>query len=271
LGVAQALLMDQREPMAGETPYREMSYAELQRSNEELRRALKGKGDLLSKMSHELRTPLNAVIGFSNLLLEGIPGGLNSQQSDFVTDIRNAGTHLLEVINDVLDLAKLDAGALPLDLETLELEIPARQAEEMVRPLAISKGISVEVSSAADVLCRGDLRRVRQIALNLFSNAIKFTPAGGRITAAVRKTQDGFAELAVSDTGVGIDPSDHALIFNEFNQVVPRGKPRQEGTGLGLSLVKRFVEQMGGAVGVNSRLGEGATFTVRFPALSVSP
>ncbi|HEX4622537.1 MAG TPA: HAMP domain-containing sensor histidine kinase [Myxococcaceae bacterium] len=257
--------------MAGQTSHREMSYAELERANEELRHALKGKSDLLSKMSHELRTPLNAVIGFSNLLLEGQHGGLSSQQQDFVTDIRNAGNHLLAVINDVLDLAKMEAGALPFELETLELEIPARQAEEMVRPLALSKGLLVEVSSAADVLCRGDLRRVRQIALNLFSNAIKFTPAGGRITAAVRKTNDGFAELAVSDTGVGIDPSDHALIFNEFNQVVPRGKNRQEGTGLGLSLVKRFAEQMGGAVGVQSQLGQGATFTVRFPALGVSP
>jgi signal transduction histidine kinase len=257
--------------MADQTPHREMSYAELQRANDELQRALKGKSDLLSKMSHELRTPLNAVLGFSDLLLEGLHGRLNAQQADFVTDIRRAGRHLLEVINDVLDLAKLEAGALPLELEPLELEIPARQAEEMVRPLALSKGISVEVSSAAEVVCRGDLRRVRQIALNLFSNAIKFTPAGGRITAAVRKTNDGFAELTVSDTGVGIDPADHALIFNEFNQVVPRGRQREEGTGLGLSLVKRFAEQMGGAVGVQSRLGEGATFTVRFPALSVSP
>jgi signal transduction histidine kinase len=234
----------------------------LEEEVESLRHALDTKSATLSRMSHELRTPMNAVLGFADLLSEGVAGPLSVEQGVYVRDILSAGRHLLAVINDVLDLAKLEAGAMRLDRELVELELPVHQAEEMVRPLAAKKQIQLSTRVESSAVACGDLQRLRQVALNLFANAIKFTPQGGRVTARVRVI-DGAPELRVEDTGIGIDPEQHEAVFREFHQVPGAAGAAKEGTGLGLTLVKRFVEQMGGTVRVESRLGAGATFIVR--------
>jgi len=235
--------------------------------NEALQRASRHKSEFLANMSHELRTPLNAVIGFSELLLEDIAGPLADEQREFVQDILRSGRHLLAMINDILDLAKIEAGRMELRRERVDLTLAAREAEEMARSLALRKGLTVELRADASVFCKGDAQRLRQVALNLFSNAVKFTPAGGRITCEVRSSEDGqFAELLLSDTGIGIHPSNHEAIFEQFRQLDGSNAREYEGTGLGLALVRQFVEAMGGRVSVRSQLGEGATFTVRIPA-----
>ena len=240
--------------------------AELSAKNSELERANKHKDEFVASMSHELRTPLNAVIGFSELLLEGLGGPLSAEQSEYVRDIHGAGKHLLVMINDILDVAKLDAGRMSMARAELELGIPLREAEQMVRPLALRRGIRFEVETEPGVRVKGDVQRLRQVALNLLSNAIKFTPQGGQVRAAVRATADGFAELSVKDTGIGIAPENHALVFEAFRQVDGSVTRNFDGTGLGLTLVRKFVAAMGGEVRLDSRLGEGALFTVRLPA-----
>jgi signal transduction histidine kinase len=254
---AEASLLDQRASS-------DERYEALRQSHDRLKAALDARAGMLSFMSHELRTPLNAVLGFSDLLLDSANQPLSAPQHEYVEEIRNAGRHLLTIINSVLDLAKLDAGAMKLDLEAVEPELPVRQAEQMVRPLAAKKGIALEVEVATQARCVADMQRLRQVVVNLLSNAIKFTPQGGRITVRIAQQHD-WVLVSVSDTGIGIDPSHHRRVFDEFQQVTNRARGPAEGTGLGLALVKRFVAQMKGTVGLTSRLGRGATFTVRLP------
>ncbi len=235
--------------------------------NEALQLASRHKSEFLANMSHELRTPLNAVIGFSELMMEGLAGPLTPEAQEYTQDILRSGRHLLAMINDILDLAKIESGKMELRRERVELALALREAEEMARPMALRKGLHMEVRANAEVYCTGDAQRLRQVALNLLSNAVKFTPAGGRITCEVRASADGRqAELVVSDTGIGIAPSHHELIFEQFRQVDGSNAREFEGTGLGLALVRQFVEAMGGRVSVQSELGKGATFTVRLPA-----
>ena len=238
--------------------------AELRQQNESLKHADRMKNEFLASISHELRTPLNAVIGFSELLLEGMAGELQPGQVEYIADIRRAGEHLLGMITDILDLAKFGAGRLNFDIRPMDLLGTIQEAEEIARPLALRKGHAFEVRSDGPVPCLGDPQRIRQVALNLISNAVKFTPKGGRITVTVRRAGDA-AELVVEDTGIGIDPEHHHLIFEMFRQVDGSSTRGYPGTGVGLALVKRFTEAMGGTVLLRSRLGEGATFTLRFP------
>jgi len=234
--------------------------------NDALQRASRHKSEFLANMSHELRTPLNAVIGFSEMLIEDIAGPLGGEQREFVEDILRSGRHLLTMINDILDLAKIEAGRMELRQERVDLAVAAREAEEMARSLVLRKGLTLELRADQSVFCLGDAQRLRQVALNLFSNAVKFTPEGGRITCEVRPSDDGlFGELLLSDTGIGIHPSNHEAIFEQFRQVDSGHAREFEGTGLGLALVRQFAEAMGGQVTVRSQLGEGATFTVRIP------
>ena len=238
--------------------------AELRQQNDALKQSDRMKNEFLASISHELRTPLNAVIGFSELLLEGIAGELQPTQLEYIADIRRAGEHLLGMITDILDLAKFGAGRLSFDIRPMDLLAPIREAEEIVRPLALKKGQMLELHSDAPVPCVGDPQRIRQVALNLMSNAVKFTPKGGRINVTVRRAGDE-AELVVEDNGIGIDPAHHHVIFEMFRQVDGSSTRGYPGTGLGLALVKRFTEAMGGTVSLRSRIGEGATFTIRFP------
>jgi len=260
---------DELESLAGQ--FNDMSdelrrsYAELERKVEERTQQLavanRHKSEFLANMSHELRTPLNAIIGFSEALREKMFGELNAKQEEYLDDIHASGRHLLSLINDILDLSKIEAGRMELDLSSF----PARDALEstlsLVRERAQRKGIqlSLEVESGMREI-RADERKLRQILLNLLSNAIKFTPEGGRIAVDARMNGAGL-EVEVSDNGIGIAPEDQAAVFEEFRQVGPRA----EGTGLGLALTRRFVELHGGRIRLDSATGQGTTFTFTLP------
>jgi signal transduction histidine kinase/DNA-binding response OmpR family regulator len=241
--------------------------ANLNRMNDELGRlyhdleaASRHKSDFLATMSHELRTPLNAVIGFSEVLLERMFGDLNDKQAEYLDDILSSGRHLLSLINDILDLSKVEAGKMELDLSAFSLESALENGVTMVRERAALHNIVLHLDVAPDASSlEADERKVKQVVFNLLSNAVKFTPDGGRIDVTARRLGDE-VQVAVSDTGVGIDPADQALIFEEFRQVGPR-----EGTGLGLALAQKFIDLHGGRLWVESALGAGSTFTFSLP------
>ena len=204
-------------------------------------------------MSHELRTPLNAIIGFSEVLQEKLFGELNEKQAEYTTDILTSGQHLLSLINEILDLSKVEAGRMELELAPFDLPLAIENARTFVRERAIKHGIRLDVD-VDDRLGEyvGDERKIKQILLNLLSNAVKFTPEGGRMTITANKTDNG-AEISVSDTGIGIALEDQPKIFEEFRQVGSDSTHKTEGTGLGLTLAKKFVELHDRRSGVVSR------------------
>ena len=232
--------------------------------NREVERANNLKSQFLANMSHELRTPLNAIIGFSDLMSEGIPGPLTEKQQHYLRRIREGGKHLLQLINDILDLSKIEAGQVTLNCEAFNLRGIVPEVVSVIRPLAMTKKISVEEAYEHDAMLSADRVRFKQILYNLLSNAVKFTPEGGkvRIDSSIAGDQ---LSISVSDTGVGLAPSDQELIFEEFRQVQNSSTKPNEGTGLGLAITKRLVEQHGGTIAVKSELGKGSTFTVSFP------
>ena len=246
--------------------------ANLNRMNDEIGRltlqlaqASRHKSEFLANMSHELRTPLNAVIGFSDVLQQGMVGTLNPKQAEFVNDIRESGRHLLALINDILDLSKIEAGRMEVEPTTFELGEALRATLALVRERASSHGIDLVLDVAADIgTIEADERKVRQIVLNLLSNAVKFTPNGGRVSLAARRVEGG-VEVAVTDTGIGIAPEDQAAVFEEFRQVGSDSARKHEGTGLGLALAKRFVELHGGKLRLASTVGAGSTFSFTLP------
>ncbi|HXH28988.1 MAG TPA: ATP-binding protein, partial [Candidatus Polarisedimenticolia bacterium] len=240
----------------------------LQESNVDLQRANSLKSEFLANMSHELRTPLNAIIGFSELLLDTTFGSLNEEQRDYVADILSSGRHLLELINDILDLSKIEAGKMRLTAELFELEPVVEEVLALLRVEAGRKHIVL----GADMPEHGievyaDRGKLRQILGNLLSNAVKFTPAGGRVTLRARQDAS-CVTIAVSDTGIGIKPEDQERIFQAFTQVDGSYARKYQGTGLGLTLVKKFVSMHEGQVRVESRVGEGSTFTITLPTLA---
>jgi signal transduction histidine kinase len=228
------------------------------------------KSEFLANMSHELRTPLNAIIGFSEVLTEQMFGAVNDKQMEYLRDIHSSGQHLLTLINDVLDLSKIEAGRMELDLSCFDLGLLLENALILVRERAQRNGLSLslEVGEGLNEWV-ADARKVKQVVVNLLSNAVKFTPAGGSVRLGARRVEGAagpaMAEVSVADTGVGIAPEDHALVFDEFRQAGNDYLRKAEGTGLGLPLARRFVELHGGTLGVESRLGEGATFTFVLP------
>jgi signal transduction histidine kinase len=239
-------------------------FRELEAKSRELESASRHKSEFLANMSHELRTPLNAIIGFSEVLSERLFGPLNDKQAEYLSDVLDSARHLLSLINDILDLAKIEAGR--LELEPSEFDLPAaiENALTLVRERATRRGIALG-RAVGDGVGRivADERKVKQVILNLLSNALKFTPEGGsvEIRAALR---DGGIEVAVADTGVGIAPEDHQAVFDEFRQVGTAAK-KVEGTGLGLAISRRFVELHGGRIGVKSEVGKGSTFAFTLP------
>jgi signal transduction histidine kinase len=239
-------------------------FNELAVANRELAAASQHKSEFLANMSHELRTPLNAIIGFSEVLSERMFGELNEKQDEYLKDINASGTHLLSLINDILDLSKIEAGRMELDLTEFDLPTALDSALTLVRERAGRRGIALHMN-VDDRLgqIQADERKVRQVVLNLLSNAIKFTPEGGRIEVGA-VPNDGFVEVSVTDTGVGIAPKDHEAVFEEFRQVGTAEK-KVEGTGLGLALSRKFVELHGGRIWVTSQVGVGSTFTFRLP------
>jgi PAS domain S-box-containing protein len=238
-------------------------YHALERNRAELEAAGRHKSEFLASMSHELRTPLNAIIGFSEVLLEEMFGGLNAKQRDYLDDVCASGRHLLSLINDVLDLSKIEAGRMELDAVDVDLAAAIGEALALVRERAGRKGLelAVDVDGAAPAI-RADERKLKQVLLNLLSNAIKFTPAGGRVTVTAAPA-DGAVTVSVRDTGIGIAPEDRAAVFEEFRQV--GGPAQQEGTGLGLALCRKFVELHGGRIWVESDVGRGSTFSFTLP------
>lgn len=235
----------------------------LQQQNQELERASRLKSEFLASMSHELRTPLTSVLGYAELMLEDLAGPLTEEQREYLGDIHRSGKHLLAMINDILDLAKIEAGRMILARDRVDLSEVLAKAAELTRPIGMRKGVELVIHSAP-VICVGDSQRLTQVAVNLISNALKFTPNGGSVTVAVRDVPDA-AELTVVDTGIGIDPAHHQLIFDAFQQVDGSATREHQGTGLGLALVRKFVEGMGGAISLQSALGAGATFRVLLP------
>jgi signal transduction histidine kinase len=236
---------------------------ELQRLYRELETASRHKSDFLATMSHELRTPLNAIIGFSEVLQEQMFGELNERQLAYVNDVLEAGRHLLSLINDVLDLAKIEAGKMELELSEVAIPEVLRGAVSMHSERASRGGVELSLATEPEeITITADGRRVRQIVFNLLSNAVKFTPAEGRVDVSAR-LDDGKVEITVADTGPGIAPEELETIFEEFKQATD-GK-QAEGTGLGLPLSRKLAELHGGRLWVESEVDRGSMFRFTLP------
>jgi signal transduction histidine kinase len=239
--------------------------AELDEKSRELEAASLHKSEFLANMSHELRTPLNAILGFSQVLREGMFGDVNEKQAEYLDDILSSGNHLLSLINDVLDLSKVEAGQVQLDVAPFLLRDALERGVVMVRERATQDEVQVTLAADPEVgLVAGDERRIRQVIFNLLSNAVKFTPAGGAVDVSATRV-NGEVRVSVADTGPGIPAEDLDRIFEEFQQT-EAGIEQREGTGLGLALSKRLVELHGGRIWVDSEPGHGSTFVFTLPA-----
>ena len=239
-------------------------FHEIADKSRQLEAASQHKSEFLANMSHELRTPLNAIIGFSEVLAERMFGDINDKQAEYLQDILESGRHLLSLINDILDLSKIEAGRMEFEASEFDFPQAIQNALTLVRERALRRGIALHHvidDRVADI--RADERKVKQVLLNLLSNAIKFTPEGGRIDVRAAPA-DGMVEVSVTDTGVGIAPEDQETVFEEFRQVGTADK-KAEGTGLGLALSRKFVELHGGRISVTSQVGVGSTFTFTLP------
>jgi signal transduction histidine kinase len=239
-------------------------FREIANKSRQLEVASQHKSEFLASMSHELRTPLNAIIGFSEVLLERMFGEVNEKQTEYLQDIMESGRHLLSLINDILDLSKIEAGRMELEMADLNLGQAIGNALSLVRERAGRRGIALrQVVDPRLGPIRGDERKIKQVLLNLLSNALKFTAEGGRVDVRAGLV-DGRVEVSVTDTGVGIAPEDHEAVFEEFRQVGTAAR-KGEGTGLGLALSRKFIELHGGRIWVESQMGVGSTFTFTIP------
>jgi signal transduction histidine kinase len=239
-------------------------FREIEEKSRQLETASQHKSEFLANMSHELRTPLNAIIGFSEVLSERMFGEINDKQAEYLSDILESGRHLLSLINDILDLSKIEAGR--MELETTDFDLPSaiESTLMLVRERAHRRAISLERTIDERLgAVRADERKVKQVLLNLLSNALKFTPEGGQIAVRAGMHSDE-AEISVADTGVGIAPEDQAAVFEEFRQVGAAAK-KVEGTGLGLAISRKFIELHGGRIWVKSQVGSGSTFSFTLP------
>ena len=245
-------------------------FREIEIKSRQLETASRHKSEFLANMSHELRTPLNAIIGFSEVLSERLFGEMNAKQTEYVGDISESGRHLLNLINDILDLSKIEAGRMELDPSDFDIVTTIDNTLSLVRERAQRRAITLRCTVDPRLAkIRADERKVKQVLLNLLSNAIKFTPEGGAID--VRATAfDDRTEIAVTDTGVGIAPEDQEAVFEEFRQVGSTAK-KIEGTGLGLAISRKFIELHGGKIWVTSQVGVGSTFTFTLPLLGRAP
>ena len=238
--------------------------AELSQKGSQLEVASRHKSEFLANMSHELRTPLNAIIGFSQVLRQRLFGEINAKQEEYLDDILASGHHLLDLINDVLDLSKVEAGQVELEVATFSLREALERGVVMVRERATTSGVRLSLELASDIdLVDGDERRIQQVVFNLLSNAVKFTPRGGSVVVASAR-ENGEVLVSVTDTGPGIAADDQQRIFEEFQQT-DVGVQEREGTGLGLALSKRLVELHRGRIWVESRSGHGSRFVFTLP------
>ena len=243
-------------------------FREIQEKSQQLEIANQHKSEFLANMSHELRTPLNAIIGFSEVMIERMFGDVNPKQDEYLRDIHESGKHLLSLINDILDLSKIEAGRMELDLTDFDLRAAVANALALVRERATRHNIALmqQIDPALGEL-RADERKFKQILLNLLTNAVKFTPDGGSIELRARLVDDG-VEFTVTDNGIGIRAEDQQAIFEAFRQVGSGYSNKEEGTGLGLALTRRFVELHGGSLDVASAPGKGSTFSFTLPSRS---
>ena len=240
-------------------------FNEIQEKSRQLEIAGKHKSEFLANMSHELRTPLNAIIGFSEVLIDRMFGELNEKQADYLNDIHTSGKHLLSLINDILDLSKIEAGRMDLEPSSFDVPNALANALTLIRERATRHSIALDLQVDPEMgELKADERKFKQILLNLLSNAVKFTPDGGRVEVHAKK-DGGTLEVAVRDTGIGIAPEDQSAVFEEFRQVGRHYTNKNEGTGLGLALTKRFVELHGGRLWLESEPGKGSTFTFTIP------
>jgi two-component system, NtrC family, sensor kinase len=261
----QASVQSLEQKVEERTRELQRALAELSRKGRQLEVASEHKSHFLANMSHELRTPLNAIIGFSQVLRQRLFGPINEKQEEYLDDILSSGNHLLSLINDVLDLSKVEAGQVELEVASFSLREALERGVVMVREPATKHGVrfSLELAPGID-LVEGDERRLRQVIFNLLSNAVKFTPEGGRVVVATA-SRDHEVLISVTDTGPGIPLEDHERIFEEFQQTSV-GVQQREGTGLGLALSKRLVELHGGRIWVESEPGHGSRFVFTLPA-----
>ena len=238
---------------------------ELMEKTREVEEASRLKSEFLANMSHELRTPLNAVIGFSELMLDGVPGEINDEQKQCLNDIYGSGQHLLNLINDVLDLSKVEAGKIKLNLESLELAGVIKSVAQTVKPMLDNNRHELRTIIEEGLpQVRADRGRLKEIFFNLLSNAIKFTPPGGKLSIEVSRNGD-WCQVSVVDNGIGIREEDREQIFETFTQGEALPDRKREGTGLGLTLTRQFVELFGGKIWVESKYGKGSRFTFTLP------
>ncbi|MDM0110833.1 ATP-binding protein [Variovorax sp. J22R133] len=246
-------------------------FHEIQDKSRQIEAANRHKSEFLAAMSHELRTPLNAIIGFSEVLIERMVGEVNDKQLEYLRDIHSSGHHLLSLINDVLDLSKIEAGRMELNLTRFDIHETLNSAAMLVRERVTRNGLTLSLDAAGNLGdWVADQRKIMQVVVNLLSNAVKFTPVGGSVTLRARRLQGvegSEVEIAVIDNGIGIAPDQQALVFEEFRQVRSDQLRKSEGTGLGLALAKRFVELHGGAIHLESAPGMGSKFAFTLPEL----
>ena len=236
------------------------------RRTQDLEYANRSKSEFLANMSHELRTPLNAVIGFSQALLGGLGGSLSDKQAEYIKDIEMSGDHLLSLINDVLDLSKIEAGKSELYEEEFVVDEMIDQSIRLVKQRAFEKNISLRVITSPSIALRADKRICKQMMSNLLSNAIKFTPRGGRVDVDIELEPEGWAGISVTDSGIGMTDHEIEKAFEKFGQFEGDLSRKEKGTGLGLPLVLSQIELHGGSIDVQSTVGQGTKMTIRFPA-----
>ena len=240
-------------------------FRELEQRSAELEIASRHKSEFLASMSHELRTPLNAVLGFSEVLLEQMFGEINERQEEYLRDIHGSGKHLLELLNEILDLSKVEAGQMDLGYTTFELAPVLDHAASMLRERSAIKAIDIVVEADDVGAVEADELRLKQVVINLLTNAVKFTGEGGSVVVRATRSASEVVTITVIDSGIGVPPEDRERIFESFQQG-GRGASREEGTGLGLTLSRRLVELLGGRMWLESEVGVGSTFGFSFPA-----
>jgi PAS domain S-box-containing protein len=274
-GVVCSLLDVTERNLAAVAARKVSQYAmELRNKNEQLARALEAarlateaKSRFLAGVSHELRTPLNGIIGFSEMMYDAKLGPVSADHKDVLSDILTSARHLLQLINDILDLSKVEAGKMEFHPESTRIDTLVYEVRDVVRPLAEKKGLQLTIAIQDEFTAVVDQARFKQVLYNYLSNAVKFTPENGRVEVRVRREEESF-RVEVEDTGVGISPEEIAKLFQEFQQL-PNSRKAEQGTGLGLALTRHIVEAQGGSVSVRSVMGSGSVFAAVFPLVSV--